>query len=222
MQKINTASVSKRSFYIINKNRADIILARASALYKLEINNYWSTNVGIQIAKDKIHHSNVIDNLLGGQFYYNYNGWVIDDGLINSFQNNIQSPDQKIKEGDLIVPSGSKEGMVLYKPNSTPFVKGMETLSKTGYNIYKSKEGNVFYAFKAGETVDTEGLDLYFDAVRPNEDPALYNRRFNATFGSTLINNKIAETIKSTVRSMVGAAAPIPIEASFQKQTVLP
>jgi hypothetical protein len=129
---------------------------------------------------------------------------------------------QKIKEGDLIVPSGSKEGMVLYKPNSTPFVKGMETLSKTGYNIYKSKEGNVFYAFKAGETVDTEGLDLYFDAVRPNEDPALYNRRFNATFGSTLIKNKNAETIKSTVRSMVGAAAPMPIEASFQKQTVLP
>ena len=129
---------------------------------------------------------------------------------------------QKIKEGDLLVPSGSNEGMVLYKPNSTPFVKGMETLSKTGYNIYKSKEGNVFYAFKAGETVDTEDLDLYFDAVRPNEDPALYNRRFNATFGSILTNNKNAETIKSTVRSMVGAAAPMPIEASFQKQTVLP
>jgi hypothetical protein len=127
-----------------------------------------------------------------------------------------------IKEGDLLVPSGPNEGTILYEPNSTPFVKGIETLSKTGYNIYKSKEGNVFYAFKAGETVDTEGLDLYFDAVRPNEDSALYSRRFNATFGSILITNKNAETIKSTVRSMVGAAAPMPIEASFQKQTVLP
>ena len=111
IQKINTASVSKRSFYIINKNSAEIILARASALYKLEINNYWSTNAGIQIAKDKIHYFNRIDNLLGGQFYYNYNGWVIDDGLINSFQNNIQSPDQKIKEGEKWGPNFELQSM---------------------------------------------------------------------------------------------------------------
>jgi len=99
IQKINKASISKRSFYIINKNVANIISARASALYKFQLNNYWSTNAGIQIAKDKIHYFNVIDNLLGGEFYFNYNGWVIDDGLVNSFQNNIQSPNQKIKEG---------------------------------------------------------------------------------------------------------------------------
>ncbi len=65
IQKINTASVSKRSFYIINKNIANIISARASALYKFQLNNYWSTNAGIQIARDKIHYFKVIDNLLG-------------------------------------------------------------------------------------------------------------------------------------------------------------
>ena len=111
IQKINTASVSKRSFYIINKNIANIISARASALYKFQLNNYWSTNAGIQIARDKIHYFKVIDNLLGGQFFYNYNGWVIDDGLVNSFQNDIQSPDQKIKEGDMWGPNYELQSM---------------------------------------------------------------------------------------------------------------
>ena len=100
IQKINKASISKRSFYIINKNVSNIISTHASAIYKFQLNNYWSTNAGVEIAKDKIHYFNEIDNLLGGQFFYNYNGWVIDDGLVNSFQNNIQSPDQKIKEGE--------------------------------------------------------------------------------------------------------------------------
>jgi hypothetical protein len=111
IQKINTASVSKRSFYIINKNSAKIISARASALYKFQLNNYWSTNTGIQIARDKIHYFNVIDNLLGGEFFYNYNGWVIDDGLVNSFQNNIKSPDQKIKEGERWGPNFELQSM---------------------------------------------------------------------------------------------------------------
>ena len=129
---------------------------------------------------------------------------------------------QTIKEGDLLVPSGPKEGLVLYQPNSTPFVNGMETLSKTGYNIYKSKTGNVFYAFKDGETVDLEELDLYFDARRPNEDPTAYTKRFNGTFGNILSTNKNADTIKNTVKSMLGAATQMPIEASFKKPTVLP
>ena len=117
--------------------------------------------------------------------------------------------------------AGQEEGLVLYKPNSAFFVKRMDTLSKTGYSIYKSKKDNVFYAFKDGVTIDPS-LDLYFEAIKPNEDTATYTKRFNGTFGSMLMNNKNAETIKSTIRSMVGAAAPMPIEASFQKQTVLP
>lgn len=111
IQKINKASLSKRSFYIINKNSTYIISSRASALYKFQLNNYWGMNAGIQIAKDKIHYFNVIDNLLGGQFFYNYNGWVIDDGLVNSFQNNIEIPDQKIKEGEKWGPDFDLQSM---------------------------------------------------------------------------------------------------------------
>jgi hypothetical protein len=117
--------------------------------------------------------------------------------------------------------AGQEESLGLYKPNSTFFVKRMDTLSKTGYNIYKSKKENVFYAFKDGVTIDPS-LELYFDAVKPNEDTAAYTKRFNKTFGDILIQNKNAETIKSTVRNMVGGTTEMPIEAFFQKQTVLP
>ena len=111
IQKINAASVSKRSFYIINKNSANIISSRASALYKFQLNNAWGMNAGIQIAKDNIHYFNVLDNLLGGQFFYNYNGWVIDDGIVNSFQNNIERPDQKIKVGERWGPDFDLQSM---------------------------------------------------------------------------------------------------------------
>ena len=145
IQKINTASVSKRSFYIINKNVANIISARASALFKFQLNNFWGMNAGMQIAKDQIHYYNIIENLLGGKFYYNYNGWVIDDGLVNSFQNNIQSPDQKIKEGERWGPNFELQSMQasswLQIKNTSPRWEfssglnfGMDLFQRNGFN----------------------------------------------------------------------------------------
>ena len=203
---------------IFSQENLDRMLVQAKAKGAKTLSDFASFTIGVAVAKLKNKKEL---NPWDKQAAQNAEEAMIPAGTtipITAEQQELQT----IKEGDLLVPSGMNEGMVLYQPNSTPFVKGMETLSKTGYSIYKSKEGNAFYAFKADETVDTEDLDLYFDAVRPNEDPVAYNKRFNATFGSILINNKNKETIQSTVRSMVGAAAPMPIEASFQKQTVLP
>ena len=100
IEKINKTSISKRSFYIVNKNVASLFLARASVYYKFQLNYYWSVDVGLQVSRDKAKYFNQIENLLGGQFYYNYNSWVNDDGNANNFQNNLQSPDQKIKVGE--------------------------------------------------------------------------------------------------------------------------
>ena len=98
--KINIASVSKRSFYIINQNIAKVLLARASLLLKFQLNNYWSGDAGVHFARDQIHYYNLIENLLGGQYYYNYNGWVNDDGVANNFQNDLLYPDRKVKLGE--------------------------------------------------------------------------------------------------------------------------
>ena len=122
--KINKSSLSNRSFYIINSNKMNIFLVRASALYNNQLSNYWDLSAGINLKMDQIHYYNILENLLGGQFYYNYNSWVMDDRQENSFQNNIQNPDQKIKENerwgpDFRIKSLYSDGWVQIK-NSNP------------------------------------------------------------------------------------------------------
>ena len=143
--KINKASLSKRSYYIINSNKMNIFLVRASALYNNQLSNYWDVSAGINLKIDQIHYYNILENLLGGQFYYNYNSWVMDDRQENSFQNNIQNPDQKIKENerwgpDFRLKSLYSDGWVQIK-NSNPrweFSGGLhygnEFFQRVGYN----------------------------------------------------------------------------------------
>lgn len=212
----NFGGVSKP--IIFSQENLDRMLVQAKAKGAKTLSDFASFTIGVAVAK--LNNKKEL-NPWDKQAAQNAEEAMIPAGTtvpIRAEQQDLQT----IKEGDLLVPSGMNEGMVLYQPNSTPFVNGIDTLSKTGYNVYKSKKGNVFYAFKAGETVDLEELDLYFDARRPNEDPAAYTKRFNGTFGNILSTNKNADTIKNTVKSMLGAATQMPIEASFKKQTVLP
>lgn len=99
-EKVNQANELQRSFYIINAQVADLFLLRASTRFQYFINEYWKGDAGVELARDRIHYFNRIENLLGGDFFYNYNGWVNDDGIANNFQNDIVNPDKKIKEGE--------------------------------------------------------------------------------------------------------------------------
>lgn len=100
-EKVNQANEQKRSFYIINARVAELSLLRASTQLKYTINKYWNGGMGLELAKDNIHYYNRLQNLLGGNFFYNYNGWVNDDGFTSSFQNDLLQPDRKVKEGEL-------------------------------------------------------------------------------------------------------------------------
>ena len=100
LEKVNQANEQQRSFYIINAQVAKIFLLRASTRFQYFINEYWKTDAGIELARDRIHYFSQLENLLGGDFFYNYNGWVNDDGVANNFQNDIVHPDQKIKVGE--------------------------------------------------------------------------------------------------------------------------
>ncbi len=100
LEKVNQANEQRRSFYIINAQVAELLLLRASTRFQYFINEYWKADIGVELARDRIHYFNKIENLLGGAFFYNYNGWVNDDGIANNFQNDIVNPDKKIKEGE--------------------------------------------------------------------------------------------------------------------------
>ncbi len=100
LAKINQASNDKQSFYIINQQNASLFLLRGAAVWEHIISPTMYLKIGTNYALDQIHNTNSIKDLLGGKFYYNYNGWMNDDGQVASFQNDIQHPDRKIKQGE--------------------------------------------------------------------------------------------------------------------------
>ncbi len=103
--KINKSNTIGRSHYIINSTVLKSTLFRAVSNYQQFYNTQWSWNLHASIAFDKTHYYNQLSNLLGGNFYYNYNSWVNDDGITNSFENNISNPNQKIIKGDVWGPN---------------------------------------------------------------------------------------------------------------------
>jgi hypothetical protein len=96
----NLTNANGAAQYIINEQIQQLQLLRFSALSNYTINPITKWHFGVSINADKIGYSNQLANLLGGQFYYNYNTWVNDDGLAAAFQNDVQFPDRKIKEGE--------------------------------------------------------------------------------------------------------------------------
>ncbi len=101
LEKVNQSSATKRSFYIINAQIAELLLLRAATKFQCQINNFWQAAAGFELAKDRIHYYSQLENLLGGSYFYNYNGWVNDDGVANNFQNDLQNPDKKIAQGEI-------------------------------------------------------------------------------------------------------------------------
>ena len=100
LEKINQAKADRRSFYIINQQNESIALLHGSVIYRNLISGNSSFQIGANYAFDQIHYYNTIKNLLGGNFFYNYNSWINDDGTELSFQNDINHPDRKIRLGE--------------------------------------------------------------------------------------------------------------------------
>ena len=96
----NSDNANGASQYIINERIQHLQLLRASMQTNFAIgtNSYWYS--GLSMNADKIEYTNRVADILGGQFYYNYNTWVNDDGLATAFQNDILVPDRKVKMGE--------------------------------------------------------------------------------------------------------------------------
>ena len=96
----NIASANGAAKYIINEQVQQLQLIRFSAILNQTISPNSKWHLGLAIHSDQIGYSNQVANLLGAKYYLNYNSWVDDDGLATAFQNDLQFPDRKIKEGD--------------------------------------------------------------------------------------------------------------------------
>ena len=96
----NLATANGAAKYIINEQVQQLQLIRFSAISNHTISAISKWHLGIAIHSDQIGYSNQVADLLGAKYYLNYNSWVNDDGLATAFQNDVQFPDRKIKEGE--------------------------------------------------------------------------------------------------------------------------
>lgn len=96
----NLAATNGAAKYIINEQIQQLQLLRFSAVSNHTINATSKWHLGLSFNSDQIGYSNQVANLLGGKYYLNYNSWVNDDGLATAFQNDLQFPDRKIKQGE--------------------------------------------------------------------------------------------------------------------------
>ncbi len=105
IEKINKSSPIGKASYIINTSIMKSALFRGAFNYQQFYNAHWSWNIQANMSIDKTHYYNQLSNLLGGNYYYNYNSWVNDDGTSNNFENNILNPNQKVVEGGFWGPN---------------------------------------------------------------------------------------------------------------------
>jgi hypothetical protein len=100
LEQINKSTADKRAFYIVNQQNEKLFMLHGAFIFSNRINNTLGFQIGANYAVDQIHYYNTIKDLLGGNYYFNYNSWINDDGVELSFQNDIEHPNRKVKQGD--------------------------------------------------------------------------------------------------------------------------
>jgi hypothetical protein len=145
LDRINKSSKDNRSFYIVNQENTDLFLFHGSVLFSHLNQRKFDIQGGVQYALDQFHFYNTIKDLLGGAYFYNYNGWMNDDTLAIGFQNDINQPNKKIKQGerwgaDYIMKSIQlnpwlqiqKQGPIF--ESSIAFGYGIDGMQRSGFN----------------------------------------------------------------------------------------
>ena len=173
LESINKASKDNRSFYIVNQENNALRMWHGSLLFSHALQQKISIQTGLQYAFDQIHFYNTLKDLLGGAYYYNYNNWMNDDTLALSFQQDMEFPDKKVKQGERWGADYSmrsykispwvqiqKQGPVI--ESSLALKYGLEGIERIGYNqngLYVNSKGSS--GFQDFTTADLKAQLLY-------------------------------------------------------------
>lgn len=146
IDQINKASKDQRSYYIVNQQNSDLFLWNGSFLSTKYYGNELNVSWGANYLYHQIGYSNEVKDLLGGNYFLNYNNWVNDDGLNTSFQNDIQHPDRKITHNEIWGPNYTMYTAQLYpwlqvNKNYAKFETifgmglGVQVINRDGHNM---------------------------------------------------------------------------------------
>ncbi len=90
------------SAYVIEEQRFENTRFSFQSNLNQQINSDVSLQAGITAQYDRNHNYKVLDDLLGGEYYLDVDGFALRDSADNRFiQNNIDLPNRLLKEGDV-------------------------------------------------------------------------------------------------------------------------
>jgi hypothetical protein len=120
----------KRSFFVVEDRRSDISQFQFNTNFKHELKDNWTMTGGINLDLFTGDNFNVIDDLLGGEYWLDIDQFAerdFDDEL--KIQNDLNNPNRIVKEGDI------------YSHHYKSHIKKyggwiMGELSGASYNIY--------------------------------------------------------------------------------------
>ena len=173
LEHINKAAAAKRSFYIVNQENSALLMMHGSMQLTHTNKQNVSIQMGVQYALEQIHFYNTIKDLLGGNFFYNYNSWMNDDSLAVSFQNDINQPNKKIAQGekwgaDYTMRSFHAKPWIQFQKQGPIFETGIalgynfEGIERLGHNqngLYANSKGS--NGFQSFTTADIKTQLLY-------------------------------------------------------------
>ncbi|HQV50962.1 MAG: TonB-dependent receptor plug domain-containing protein [Flavobacteriales bacterium] len=98
-----TSVTGNRSKYIVEEQRADPKRIGLNSVYRKNLLNNRNITVGLNFNRQSTHYFNVLDDLLGGDFWVDIDQFAdrdFDDPIIS--QNDLSTPNKVAKEGDVI------------------------------------------------------------------------------------------------------------------------
>ena len=93
----------RSSAYIVEEQRFDVNKTALNSILNSQLSDRLALTSGVQILLEKNHNFKVVDDLMGGDFYLDFDDFALRDfpGNLTALQNDLNKPNRLVKEGDV-------------------------------------------------------------------------------------------------------------------------
>ena len=94
----------KSSAYVLQEQRFDVNKVNLNSVLNTSLSDNFGLTAGINLLQEKNHNFVVLDDLLGGDFYLDYDDFALRDfpGNLDALQNDLNKPNRLVKEGEIL------------------------------------------------------------------------------------------------------------------------
>ncbi len=206
----------KMSQYIIEEQRTDPTKIALNSFVETSVGDNLSINGGLSYQYEKIHYFKTVDDLLGGDFYINFDKFAERDfpEELDFYQNDLNHPNSLVYEGDTF-----GYNYQLFNTKMNAWVKALFVFDKVDFfvsgnvssttfwrnGLYKNgkfadnsfgesaKTDFLNYGLKAGATYKIDGRNyLYINGLYMTKAPYVRN-----AFISPRTRNQVVDDLKS-------------------------